>query len=89
MHIDSLQSKEDMKKSESQVVDVSLTMESNEEEHSFTNILPIEYDEEPCTTEDPVSHHQVVDRVWEVFTSSFFMGDFQITAKGIYFGEGD
>ena len=63
MHIDSLQSKEDVKKSESWVVDVSITMESNEKEHSFTNILPIEDDEEPWTTEDPVSHHQVVDRV--------------------------
>ena len=89
MHIDSLQSKEDMKKSESQVVDVSLTMESNEEENYYTNILQEEYNKEPCASEDLVAYDKFVDNMGGEFTSSFFVGDFQITVKGIDFAKGD
>ena len=73
MDIDSLQSTEEVKQSESQVVNVSVTMESNEEENACTNLLQEENDEELCKNKYPVAPDKVVNSVGGEFTSSFFV----------------
>ena len=53
----------------------------DQEDPSSVPLLQEEYEEGPCTTEDPTAQHLVVGNVGGKITSSFFVGVLKIITK--------
>ena len=59
----------------------SILRKYDQEYPSCVPLLQEEYEEGPCTTEDPTVQHLVVGNVGGKITSSFFVGDLKIITK--------